>query len=158
MGVGIALVASWGLTTSHASWTRGFHYGVAWQSILVIVALAVVAALVAAVLPARATRPTSARLAPSASPTEQARVPKHSGHMHDRLGVLRRRPSIHVAPPPPNPEPGRPELSSGLTMFAELLGCGLTADGVGEVLSEPASMSSAGTSPRECPGTRSARR
>ena len=54
MGVAIALVASWGLTTSHASWTRGFHYGVAWQSILVIVALAVVAALVAAVLPARA--------------------------------------------------------------------------------------------------------
>ena len=54
MGVAIALVTSWGLTTSSASWARGFEYGIAWSDIVIIVGLAVVASLVAAVLPARA--------------------------------------------------------------------------------------------------------
>jgi putative ABC transport system permease protein len=54
MGVFIALVATWGLTQSTASWAQGLHYGVAWKSILVIVTLAVLASLIASVLPARA--------------------------------------------------------------------------------------------------------
>jgi putative ABC transport system permease protein len=54
MGVAIALVSSWGLTTTDASWARGFEFGIAWSDIVIIVALAVVASLVAAVLPARA--------------------------------------------------------------------------------------------------------
>jgi putative ABC transport system permease protein len=54
MGVGIALIATWGLTTSGASWAEGLQYGVAWQDIGLIVGLAVLAALAAAVFPARA--------------------------------------------------------------------------------------------------------
>jgi putative ABC transport system permease protein len=54
IGVAIALVATWGLTTTGASWTRGFEFDVAWRSVGGIVALAIVAAMVAAVLPARA--------------------------------------------------------------------------------------------------------
>jgi ABC-type lipoprotein release transport system permease subunit len=54
MGVGIALIATWGLTTSKASWAEGLHYGVAWRDIVLIVGLAVIAALAAAILPARA--------------------------------------------------------------------------------------------------------
>ena len=50
----LALVATWGLTTSGASWAEGLQYGIAWEDIFVIVGLAVAAALVAAVLPARA--------------------------------------------------------------------------------------------------------
>jgi ABC-type lipoprotein release transport system permease subunit len=63
MGVAIALVSSWGLTTTDASWARGFEYGIAWSDIVIVVALAVFASLVAAVLPARAAsdiRPASA--------------------------------------------------------------------------------------------------
>lgn len=54
LGVAIALVSSWGLTTTSASWARGFEFGIAWTDIVIIVSLAVVASLVAAVLPARA--------------------------------------------------------------------------------------------------------
>jgi putative ABC transport system permease protein len=54
MGVFIALVATWGLTLSSASWAEGLQYGVAWKGILMIVALAVVASVIAALLPARA--------------------------------------------------------------------------------------------------------
>lgn len=53
-GVAIALVSSWGISNADAAWARGFEYGIAWREILVIVALAVVASLVAALLPARA--------------------------------------------------------------------------------------------------------
>jgi ABC-type lipoprotein release transport system permease subunit len=49
----IALTATWGLTTSDATWVRGFEYGVPWGEVAIIVALAVGAALIAAVLPAR---------------------------------------------------------------------------------------------------------
>jgi putative ABC transport system permease protein len=54
LGVGIALIATWGLTTSGASWAEGLQYRVAWQDILLIVGLAVIAALAAALFPARA--------------------------------------------------------------------------------------------------------
>jgi putative ABC transport system permease protein len=54
MGVLIALVASWGLTTSDASWAEDLQFGLATRDILLIVGLALVAALIAAVLPARA--------------------------------------------------------------------------------------------------------
>lgn len=54
MGVAIALVSSWGLSNTDATWARGFEYGIAWTDIVVIVTLAVGASLVAAILPARA--------------------------------------------------------------------------------------------------------
>lgn len=54
MGVGIALVTSWGLSQANESWARGFRFGISWSDIVIVVALAVIASLVAAVLPARA--------------------------------------------------------------------------------------------------------
>jgi putative ABC transport system permease protein len=54
LGVGIALIATWGLTTSGASWAEGLKFAIAWRDIVFIVGLAVIAALAAAVLPARA--------------------------------------------------------------------------------------------------------
>ena len=53
MGVLIALTATWGIDLRRDVGT-GFQFGVPWGEVSLIVALAVGAALVAAVLPARA--------------------------------------------------------------------------------------------------------
>jgi len=53
IGVGIALVASYGFAASGADWAKGMHWGVPILEVVVIVAIAIVSTLVTALWPAR---------------------------------------------------------------------------------------------------------